>query len=99
MDALINASELAGPKKQSFFALLRNYLIVQGLLLSYGLAIWTYRLFLKAYFSEEKRVVIYIDVFGEAYTELILLTASIFLMSFAVVHVLRMVRQNQKEKS
>lgn len=84
-------------KKCSFFETLKIHFTVQGLFLGYGLLVWTYRLFLMAYFSEEKKVVLYIDVFGEAFFELILMTASIFLMTFAVIQILRMIRSAGKK--
>jgi hypothetical protein len=52
----------------------RKTFLVFGLLSSVGLMLYQYFLFLMAYTSPQKAVALYINVFGEADIELVLMT-------------------------
>jgi hypothetical protein len=71
------------------------YLLIFGLLINFGLALHQYLLFLKAYFSSQKAVVLYINYFGEADGELIMLTFSIIVGFFATAYILWAIRNGR----
>lgn len=48
--------------------------IVFGVLINFGLAFHQYLMFVRAYMSPQKAITLYINVFGEADTELVLMT-------------------------
>jgi len=71
-------------------------LIVFGLMINLGLTAHQYLMFLKAYASPTKSIKLYIDVFHEADTELVLLTISMILGIIATVYVLYCIRAGKR---
>jgi hypothetical protein len=71
-------------------------MIVFGLMVSLGLAWHQYLLFIKAFLSPQKAVVLYIDVFGEANSEMILLTISMILGTMATAYILWCIRKGKR---
>jgi len=70
--------------------------LVSGLLISLGLAWHQYLLFVRAFFDPGKGVVLMINVFGEANSEMVLLTLSIIIGTIATVYVLWVLRRLSK---
>jgi hypothetical protein len=70
--------------------------VVFGLMVSLGLAWHQYLLFVKAYMSPQKAVVLYIDVFHEANSEMILLTISMIIGTLAVAYILWCIRKGKR---
>ena len=67
--------------------------LVFGIMIMWGLSLHQYLLFLKAYMSPQKAVILYIDVFGEANSEVILLTLSMIIGTFAIFSILWFLRK------
>jgi hypothetical protein len=72
--------------------------LVFGLLISLGLAWHQFLLFLRAYISPQKAVALYIDVYGEANSELILLTISIIISTITTGYILWFLRGLNKRE-
>jgi hypothetical protein len=70
--------------------------IVFGLMIALGLAWHQYLLFIKAFMSPQKAVVLYIDVFHEANIEMILLTISMIIGTFAIAYILWCIRKGKR---
>jgi len=70
---------------------IRTLFLVFGLLSSIGLMLHQYILFLRAYISPQKAIAFYINVFGEANTELILMTICAVVGIAAVFTILVMI--------
>jgi hypothetical protein len=64
------------------------FLIVFGLLANLGLALHQYEMFMRAYMSPQKAIALYIDVYGEANGELVLMTAAAILGIVATIVIL-----------
>jgi hypothetical protein len=71
-------------------------IIVFGLLASFGLALHQYLLFLKAFFSPQKAVVLYINYYGEANGEMVILTVSILIGALATGYILWGIRNGKQ---
>jgi hypothetical protein len=72
--------------------------IVFGLLIMWGLALHQYLLFLRAYVSPQKAVALYIDVYHEADPEIIMLTISMIVGTFATFYILWFLRGLKKDE-
>lgn len=79
-------------EKEITISKFRLLVLVFGLLIALGLAWHQYIMFVRAYISPQKAIVLYIDVFGEANSELILLTLSMIVGTFATAYVLWFLR-------
>lgn len=63
--------------------------LVLGILLSAGLSLHQYFLFMRAYFSPQKAVILYIDKLGEANIEIVLMTISAILILITTYYMLK----------
>jgi hypothetical protein len=70
-------------------------IVIYGLLINLGLALHQYVMFVRAYLDPQKAIILYINYFGEANGELILLTLSICISIPATFYVLWCIRKNQ----
>ena len=70
--------------------------IVSGILLSAGLAIHQYFLFMRAYFSPQKAVILYIDKMGESDVEIVLMTISSILIIISTYYILKFLSDLKK---
>jgi hypothetical protein len=70
--------------------------LVFGILIMWGLSLHQYLLFIKAYMSPQKAVILYINVFGEANFEIVLLTISMIIGTFAIFSILWFLRKLNK---
>jgi hypothetical protein len=70
--------------------------IVAGVLLSAGLSLHQYFLFLRAYFSKSKAVVLFIDKMGEANLELILMTISAIIIVITTYYIMKFLSNLKK---
>lgn len=70
--------------------------IVAGVLLSTGLALHQYFLFLRAYFSKSKAVVLFIDKMGEANIEIVLMTISAIIIVITTYYILKFLSSLKK---
>lgn len=57
-----------------------------GHFLAFGLAVWMFLLFMQAYMSPEKAVVLFINVFGEARLEFYMLTMAMSIIGFSFIY-------------
>jgi hypothetical protein len=73
----------------------RRLFIVWGLMLNLGLALHQYELFLRAYLSPQKAIAFYINQFGEANGELILMTMAAVIGVSATVCALMAIRSGR----
>lgn len=64
-----------------------------GLLANAGLMLHQYMMFLKAYMSDQKAIILYINVFGEADMELVMLTIAAIVGVAATFYVLYRIKQ------
>lgn len=71
----------------------KRILLVTSLLLNAGLMLYLYRLFLLAYASPEKAVCLYINLKGEAFNELFLMTGAAILGIAGAIAALRIIRK------
>ena len=71
------------------------YLICWGLLITWGLSLHQYALFVRAYFTSDKAITLYIDKYHEANAEMIMLTFSIIVGTIITFHILKCIR-NEK---
>ena len=71
------------------------YGLVFGIMANFGLAFHQYILFVRAYFTQNKAITLYIDVYHEANTELVMLTVAILVGAVVTVHLLKCIR-NEK---
>ena len=69
--------------------------LVFGNLVGWGLAVHHYFLFLRAYFSNQKAVVLMINYFGESDVEIVLMTFSIILATFSTAYILYCIRKGK----
>lgn len=69
--------------------------LVFGNLVGWGLAVHQYIMFLRAYASPSKGIVLMIDVFHEADIEIVLMTFSIILATFSTFYILYCIRKNK----
>lgn len=67
-----------------------------GILISWGLALHMYIMFLRAYASDQKAIALYINYFGEANIELVLMTISIIIGAISTGYVLWIIH-NKKQ--
>lgn len=72
------------------------YLLIFGLLINFGLAVHQYIMFVRAFMSPQKAIVLYINVFGEANGEMVMLTFSIIVGFFATAYILWAIRNGRK---
>jgi hypothetical protein len=70
--------------------------VVFGLMIALGLAWHQYIMFVRAFMSPQKAIILYIDVFHEANIEMVLLTISIILASLATAYVLWCIRKGKR---
>lgn len=70
--------------------------VVFGLLISLGLAWHQYIMFVRAFLSPQKAIVLYIDVFHEANIEMILLTISLIVGTLATGYILWCIRKGKR---
>ena len=73
----------------------RQLFIVLGIMLNLGLALHQYELFLRAYISPQKAIALYINVYGEANAELVMLTGAAILGIAATYCVLVSIRKGK----
>lgn len=73
----------------------RQLFVVLGIMLNLGLALHQYILFIRAYMSPQKAIAFYIDVYGEANGELLMMTAAIILGVSATICVLQAMRRGR----
>jgi hypothetical protein len=71
------------------------YGLVFGILANFGLALHQYVLFIRAYFTTDRAITLYIDVFHEANAEMVMLTVAIIVGAVVTVHLLMCIR-NEK---
>jgi hypothetical protein len=70
--------------------------VIFGLLINFGLAMHQYIMFIRAYMSPQKAIVLYIDVFHEANAELVLLTLSMVVGLIATAYILWCIRNRKR---
>jgi hypothetical protein len=66
----------------------RLLFIVFGLLANLGLAFHQYIMFVRAFLSPQKAIILYINVFGEANSEMVLLTISLIIGFIVTAYIL-----------
>jgi hypothetical protein len=71
------------------------YLLCWGVLINWGLALHQYALFVRAYFTTDKAITLFIDKFHEANSEMIMLTFSVIVGTIVTFHILKCIR-NEK---
>jgi len=74
----------------------KRFLIVFSLLINVGLMLYLYRLFLIAYASPNKAVIFYINVYGEANNELVMMTGAAILGFSGAIYLLTLIRKKWK---
>ncbi len=62
--------------------------IVFGLLVMWGLALHQYLMFIRAYMSPQKAIVLYINYFGEANAEIVMMTFSMVVGTIVTGYIL-----------
>lgn len=74
----------------------KRFLIVFSLLINVGLMLYLYRLFLIAYTSPSKAVTFYINAYGEANNELVMMTGAAILGFSGAIYLLTLIRKKWK---